>query len=168
VPVNPAPTTAAAQQQFRSVFGHFATGVAVITGQGEDGPAGMTTNALCSLSLEPLLVLVCFDREARTLPIVRSAGRFGVNVLAGGHHPLAGAFASKAPHEEKFAATEYELRDGVPVLNDALAWLACELRETHPGGDHVIAIGEVVSMGEREGEPLIWYRGGYTTVSDGS
>ena len=67
---------------FREVFGRFATGVAVITSAGPGGIGGMTANALCSLSLDPLLALVCFENEARTLPIVRDAGRFGVNVLS--------------------------------------------------------------------------------------
>ena len=66
---------------FREVFGRFATGVAVITSAGPTGTGGMTANAICSLSLDPLLALVCFENGARTLPIVREAGRFAVNVL---------------------------------------------------------------------------------------
>src|SRR3989442_10472457 len=64
---------------FRDVFGHFATGVAVITSAGAASAGGMTANAICSLSLDPLLALVCFENSARTLPIVRESGRFGVN-----------------------------------------------------------------------------------------
>ena len=86
---------------FREVFGRFATGVAVITSAGPGGVGGMTANALCSLSLEPLLVLVCFENEARTLPIVREAGRFAVNVLSRSRRTLAGVFASKLPEAEK-------------------------------------------------------------------
>src|ERR1700744_2539086 len=78
---------------FREVFGRFATGVAVITGAGAGGTGGMTANALCSLSLDPLLALVCFENRARTLPIVRDAGRFGVNLLAVGPEDLAGGVA---------------------------------------------------------------------------
>src|SRR5947209_20309278 len=80
---------------FREVFGGFATGVAVITSAGARSSGGMTANALCSLSLEPLLALVCFENRARTLPIVRESGRFGVNVLAAGQEHIAGVFASK-------------------------------------------------------------------------
>ena len=69
---------------FRSVMGNFATGVTVITATGETGPVGMTANAVCSLSLDPLLLLVCFANEARTLPLVKETRRFGVNVLAAG------------------------------------------------------------------------------------
>src|ERR1700759_2512287 len=86
---------------FREVFGRFATGVAVVTSAGRAGSGGMTANALCSLSLDPLLALVCFDNEARTLPIVQEAGRFAVNVLGDAQEELAGVFASKLPEAEK-------------------------------------------------------------------
>ncbi len=65
----------------------------------------MTANAICSLSLEPLLALVCFENQARTLPIVREAGRFAVNILGAGQEHLAGVFASKLPEAEKLEAS---------------------------------------------------------------
>ena len=67
----------------------------------------MTANALCSLSLDPLLVLVCFENQARTLPIVREAGRFGINLLAAGQQELAGVFASKLPEAEKLEGVDH-------------------------------------------------------------
>jgi 3-hydroxy-9,10-secoandrosta-1,3,5(10)-triene-9,17-dione monooxygenase reductase component len=146
---------------FREVFGRFATGVAVITSTGPRGSGGMTANALCSLSLDPLLALVCFENRARTLPIVRDAGRFGVNVLSSSQEELAGVFASKLPEAEKLDAVEHRIQGGVPIIEGAIAWAACELRELIAGGDHTIAIGEVVSLGLGDGEPLLWFRGGY-------
>src|ERR671933_761084 len=89
-----------APEHFRAVMGRLVTGVTVVTAAGPDGPVGMTANAVCSLSLDPLLLLVCFDRAARTLPVVAEQGRFGVNVLALGQEELAHRFASKAPEEE--------------------------------------------------------------------
>jgi flavin reductase (DIM6/NTAB) family NADH-FMN oxidoreductase RutF len=154
------------RQRFRAVMGHFATGVAVVTGLGREDAVGMTTNALCSLSLDPLLVLVCFDESARTLPVVRESGRFGVNLLRAGQHDVSGQFASKLPLDRKFEAVDYRLEQGVPVLEDALAWVACEVRELLPGGDHTIGIGAVLAMGHDDGgEPLVWYRGAYRTVA---
>jgi 3-hydroxy-9,10-secoandrosta-1,3,5(10)-triene-9,17-dione monooxygenase reductase component len=132
---------------FREVFGRFATGVAVITSTGPSGAGGMTANALCSLSLEPLLALVCFENSARTLPIVREAGRFAVNVLA--------------PESEKLDGVGHRLENGLPVIEGSLAWATCELRELIAGGDHTIAIGEVVSLGLGAGQPLLWYSGQY-------
>jgi 3-hydroxy-9,10-secoandrosta-1,3,5(10)-triene-9,17-dione monooxygenase reductase component len=146
---------------FREVFGRFATGVAVITSTGPSGAGGMTANAICSLSLEPLLVLVCFENAARTLPIVRESGRFAVNVLASTQEHLAGVFASKLPESEKLDGVEHHIEHGVPLIEGALAWAACDLRELIAGGDHTIAIGQVTAMGLGQGEPLLWYAGRY-------
>src|ERR1700722_10988228 len=146
---------------FREVFGRFATGVAVITSAGPGGSGGMTANAICSLSLDPLLALVCFENSARALPIVREAGRFAVNVLSSRQEDLARAFASKLPEAEKLDGVEHRLEFGVPIIEGALAWAACELRELIAGGDHTIGIGQVVALGLGEGEPLLWYGGGY-------
>jgi flavin reductase (DIM6/NTAB) family NADH-FMN oxidoreductase RutF len=159
--------TAVTTELFREVFGRFATGVAVVTSTGAGGSGGMTANALCSLSLDPLLALVCFDNEARTLPIVREARRFGVNVLTSAQEELAGVFASKLPEAEKLDGVAHHLEDGIPIIDGALAWATCELRELIPGGDHTIAIGEVVSMGLGGGVPLVWYGGRYHALPPG-
>jgi flavin reductase (DIM6/NTAB) family NADH-FMN oxidoreductase RutF len=153
--------TGASTEAFREVFGRFATGVAVITSAGPAGVGGMTANALCSVSLEPLLMLVCFENEARTLPIVREAGRFGLNLLNSEQEYLAGVFASKLPESEKLQGVAHELRGGMPIIDGSLAWAVCELRDLVAGGDHMIAIGEVVEMGLGEGRPLLWYGGRY-------
>jgi flavin reductase (DIM6/NTAB) family NADH-FMN oxidoreductase RutF len=146
---------------FREVFGRFATGVAVITSAAPGSCGGMTANALCSLSLDPLLALVCFENGARTLPIVREAGRFAVNVLAADQERLAGVFASKLPESEKLEEVDHRLEHGVPIIEGSLAWAACELNELIAGGDHTIAIGRVISLGLGDGEPLLWYAGRY-------
>jgi flavin reductase (DIM6/NTAB) family NADH-FMN oxidoreductase RutF len=146
---------------FREVFGRFATGVAVVTSTGPSGSGGMTANALCSLSLEPLLALVCFENRARTLPLVRESGRFGLNILSAEQEHLAGVFASKLPESEKLDAVAHRFEHGVPVINGSIAWAACELRELIAGGDHTIAIGQVVGLGLGQGEPLLWYGGQY-------
>ena len=151
---------------FREVFGRFATGVAVITSAGPAGIGGMTANALCSLSLDPLLALVCFQNRARTLPIVREAGRFAVNLLAADQEQLAGVFASKLPEAEKLTGVDHRLEHGVPVIDGSLAWAVCELRELIAGGDHTIAIGHVIDLGLGDGKPLLWYAGRYHDLPD--
>src|SRR5437763_15468068 len=106
---------------FREVFGRFATGVAVITTAGPAGRGGMTANALCSLSLEPLLALVSFANSARTLPIVRETGRFAVNVLSAEQEHMAGVFASKMPEAEKLDSVGPRYEDGLPILDCTIA-----------------------------------------------
>jgi 3-hydroxy-9,10-secoandrosta-1,3,5(10)-triene-9,17-dione monooxygenase reductase component len=150
---------------FREVFGRFATGVAVITSAGPGGSGGMTANALCSLSLDPLLALVCFENRARTLPIVREAERFAVNLLSAEQEELARVFASKLPESEKLESVPHRLEDGIPVIDGSLAWAVCELRELMPGGDHTIAIGEVVALGLGDGAPLLWFEGRYHALA---
>lgn len=146
---------------FRSVIGRFATGVTVVTALAPEGPVGMTANAITSLSLDPLLLLVCFDQGARTLRVVRETHAFGVNVLGREQAALAQTFASKAPEAEKFAGVPHDLHDGVPVIRSAHAWIGCRLDRLVPGGDHVIGIGAVVAAETGAGEPLLWHGGRY-------
>lgn len=150
------------QRAFRDTLGSFPTGVALVTGSGPDGPAGLTTNAFSALSLHPPLVLVCFDRGSRTLEVVRASRRFAVNVLRAGDEDLARLFAGKQPHPEKFAAVTHTAAHGVPVLDTALAWLVCDLEALHPGGDHEIGVGAVTALGrDPAGEPLVFFEGAY-------
>ncbi len=151
---------------FREVFGHFATGVAVITASGPAGTGGMTANALCSVSLEPPLALVCLENGARTLPIIRGSQHFALNVLHAGQQELALRFASKMPEAAKLEGIPHRLERGMPVIDDVLAWAVCTLHDLLPGGDHTIAIGKVVELGQGQGqgEPLVWYRGGYRAL----
>jgi 3-hydroxy-9,10-secoandrosta-1,3,5(10)-triene-9,17-dione monooxygenase reductase component len=153
--------------RYREVIGSFSTGVAVVTCYGPDGPAGLTTNAITSVSLEPLLLLVCFDNGSRTLPAVRAARRFAVNVLRAGQEELARVFASKRVAREKFEAATHVEAHGVPVLDGALAWLACDLFALHPAGDHTIGLGAITHLhADPEGEPLVWFRGAYGTFAE--
>jgi flavin reductase (DIM6/NTAB) family NADH-FMN oxidoreductase RutF len=147
---------------FRAVMGHFATGVTVITAP---GPVGMTANAVTSLSLDPVLLLVCFARNARTLPVVEQTRRFGVNVLAQGQEDLARRFAGKA--EGKFDDVPHTLHDqDIPILAGTLAWVGCRLEQLVPGGDHVIGIGCVTAAETGSGAPLVWYRGRYGAFTE--
>jgi 3-hydroxy-9,10-secoandrosta-1,3,5(10)-triene-9,17-dione monooxygenase reductase component len=156
---------AADAQRYREVVAHFATGVTVVTASGPRGPAGLTTNAVTSLSLDPVLLLVCFDNGSRTLTAVGESRRFAVNVLRAGQEDLARVFASKRVAREKFSAVTHTVAHGVPVLDDALAWLACDLVELHSGGDHTIGIGAVTHLdAPGGGSPLVFYRGAYTTL----
>ncbi len=152
-------------RDYRDAIGRFATGVTIVTCAGPDGPTGLTTNAITSLSLDPLLLLVCFDNTSRTLDVVRDAGRFAVNVLRDDQTDLATVFASKAAPNEKFADVTHRVEHGLPVLDDALAWFACDLHDLLPGGDHTIGLGRVTAVHhEPDGSPLLWFGGGYRAL----
>ncbi len=142
------------------------TGVSVISAAGESGPAGLTVGAVASLSLDPPLMLACLDRGSRTLAAVERARRFGINVLAGDQAELARAFATKAPHPEKWAAAAWRERSGVPIIDGVAVWAACELRDLHDGGDHVVATGTVLDLAANDLDPLVFYRGEYMSLGE--
>lgn len=151
---------------YRSAIGHFATGVTVVTSTGPNGPSGLTASAVCSLSLDPLLMIVCIDTGSRTLEAIRRSGRLAVNVLAHDQQGLAATFASKAPEAAKFADVGHSEVDGAPVLAGVVAWLTGRVHDLLPGGDHVIGVAEVESVGAPGGEPLIHFRGAYHTLTE--
>jgi flavin reductase (DIM6/NTAB) family NADH-FMN oxidoreductase RutF len=147
--------------RFRAAMAMLPTGVTVVSAAGPDGPAGATANAVCSLSIEPMLMLACLDRGSRTLLAVQAANRFGISVLHEGQEQTARAFATKAPVAEKWDGVSWSERDGIPAIDDALAWIACDLRDVIAGGDHVIVTGEVRDLATGEGGPLVFSGGEY-------
>src|SRR5919109_76023 len=151
---------------FREVCGHFVTGVCIVTSFGENGPSGLTANAFSSVSLDPPMIMVCFDRSARTLAAVEHSRRFAVHFLTHSQEETALRFASKDPEEEKFAAVSWTERSGVPVIEGCLAALACELEQLVPGGDHLIGLGRVVDLWRGTGEPLVFFRGDYWRLGE--
>jgi 3-hydroxy-9,10-secoandrosta-1,3,5(10)-triene-9,17-dione monooxygenase reductase component len=147
--------------RFRAAMGLLPTGVTVVSASGADGPAGATANAVCSLSIEPMLMLACLDRGSRTLLAVQAANRFGVSVLHAGQEEVARSFATKAPVADKWTGVTWSERDGIPAIDDALVWIACDLRDVIAGGDHVIVTGEVRDLAAGAGDPLVFSDGEY-------
>src|SRR6266508_4065131 len=116
-------------REFRYGCSRFVTGVSVVTSFGTEGPSGMTANAVTSLSPAPPLMIVCFDRTARTLSAVEHSRRLAIQFLAHDQEQVAGRFASKAAEAQKFELVEWSDRGGVPALVGCLAGLGCEVRE---------------------------------------
>jgi flavin reductase (DIM6/NTAB) family NADH-FMN oxidoreductase RutF len=152
-------------EELRRAMALVPTPVTVVTAPGEAAAAGATANAVASLSLDPPLMLVCLDRRSRTLAAVRSSGRFAVNVLGAESEGHARAFATPVPHEEKWQGVPATERGGAPVLDEAIVWVVCELRDLLDGGDHVIVTGLVEELGSREGVPLLFHAGGYRPLA---
>jgi flavin reductase (DIM6/NTAB) family NADH-FMN oxidoreductase RutF len=156
------------QADFRKAMGSFATGVTVITVDHEGEVHGMTANAFTSVSLDPLLVLVCVDRRARTHAHLHAKKRFGVNVLAEDQRPISEYYAlASATHQnaEQEAGARFDRTNhGTPVLHGALAYLECRLHSAQDAGDHTIFIAEVEDVVVREGNPLLYFRGNYRKI----
>jgi flavin reductase (DIM6/NTAB) family NADH-FMN oxidoreductase RutF len=146
---------------FRSAVGLLPTGVTVVTAIGPNGRSGATASAVGSLSLDPMLMLVCLDRGSRTLRSVQAAGGFGINVLAAGQEAVARQFSTKLEEADKWEGIESSERDGIPALDGTVLWIGCELQDVLMGGDHVILTGAVADLEARGGEPLIHHLGAY-------
>ena len=144
--------------RFRQVIGHFATGVAVITTRHEGSDHGMTASAVSSVSLEPPTLLVCANMQAPTQAAILAAGAFAVNILGEGDNAIAERFAR--PRADKFDGLPHRYGTlGLPLLNQALAGIECEVTDSVIGGTHRVFLGAVRDARVEDGTPLTYYRG---------
>ena len=156
---------------FRSALGTFATGVTIITVDHDGEVHGMTANAFSSVSLDPMLILVCVDHRARTHAHLHSRKRFGINVLRSDQQAISEYYARAFENHqraEEAGATFERTAHGTPVLQGGLAYLECRLQSAQPAGDHTIFIAEVEDVVVREGEPLLFFRGRYREIAQAS
>jgi len=153
--------------ELREAMGQFATGVTVITSVGADGePVGTTANAVTSLSLDPPLILVCFDLSSTTLTAIRGHGAFAVNILGHRQRQLSANFAKRGLAAVWDGVTHRRGPTGSPRLADVIAVIECSVEHALPGGDHEIVIGRVrhVETSGEDATPLLFWRGKYTSI----
>jgi flavin reductase (DIM6/NTAB) family NADH-FMN oxidoreductase RutF len=152
---------------FRHAIGHFATGVTIVTSVGVAGePVGTTANAVSSLSLEPPLILVCFDRSSQTLEAVLAPGAFAVNVLGSRQQHLSANFARRGLAAAWDGVRHRRGRTGSPRLEGVIASLECTVEHRLEGGDHEIIVGRVreVETSGDDAAPLVFWRGRYMSL----
>ena len=156
--------------EFRKAMGSFATGVTILTLDLDGEVHGMTANAFASVSLDPLLVLVCVDHKTRTHAHLHAKKRFGINVLSEEQQGISEYYARPDrthEHAETEAGASFNrTKHGTPMLQGALAYLECHLHSSEEAGDHTIFIAEVEDVVVREGEPLLFFRGKYQKVGE--
>jgi 3-hydroxy-9,10-secoandrosta-1,3,5(10)-triene-9,17-dione monooxygenase reductase component len=154
-------TLAPEPSTMRTVLGHFATGVAVVTSMHDGEPVGMACNSFTSVSLEPPLVLFCAASSSTTWPRIQAAGKWAVNILGEDDEEVCRLFAQK--DADRFAHMIFRPgMSGAPILDGALAFVDCVTEVEHAAGDHLIVVGRVLELGyQSEGKPLLFYRGGY-------
>ena len=146
-------------RDFRHALGQFATGVAVVTTTGADGPVGMTINSFASLSLDPPLVLWSPAKASARYPAFRDAGHFSIHILAQDQETVARGFA-RGPSPFARAAPELSA-NGCPVLAGCAARFDCSRWGNHDGGDHRIIIGRVDRAHCTGRDPLVFMNGCY-------
>jgi flavin reductase (DIM6/NTAB) family NADH-FMN oxidoreductase RutF len=163
--------------EFRKAMGCFATGVTIITLDLDGEVHGMTANAVASVSLDPLLVLVCVGHVAQTHGHIHAKKRFGINILAESQRSISEYYArpvqvqvhaeqgrEQVRAEAEAGALFDRTAHGTPVLHGALAYLECKLQSSREAGDHTIFIAEVEGVVVRPGDPLLFFRGKYRKI----
>jgi len=155
------------KEEFRRTMRQFASGVTIVTTRRGDELHGMTATAFASVSLEPLLVLVCVEKTAESHDILKESGVFAVNILSDEQESLSRQFADKSegvihrlesiPHRSGST--------GAPIIEGCLAYLECRIVTIYEGGDHSIFLGQVEEARVlRDGRPLIFFRSAYRSI----
>ncbi len=151
-------------EAFRETFSAVPVPVSIVTASRYGEPHGTTVSSFCSLSADPPLLLVALDEVSNTLEIVLETRRFGVNVLAVGQEDVARAAARKGPG--KFDAIGWRDEGGLPRIDGAAGWLACEMEDELPGGDHVIVVGLVTACESSAAKPLLYHRRTFSELTE--
>ncbi|WP_406494415.1 flavin reductase family protein [Streptomyces sp. NBC_00846] len=148
-------------RDYKTVLGHFCTGVTVVTSIDRGGPAGFTCQSFSALSLDPPLVLVCVRKESATWPGIRRSGLFAVSVLAADQQAIGDRFARSGV--DRFAGTEWRPSPaGIPLISGALAWVECSVVDEIDAGDHNVVVAAVTGLEAGTAhDPLLFYRGRY-------
>lgn len=146
--------------RFRSVLGHFASGVVLVTGMHEGHPTGLTCQSFFSLSLDPPLIAIAPGKSSTSWPKASSSGNFCVNMLSSDQEDLAYTFSQTGA--DKFAGVGWSPgANGAPRLHGSLAWLECSVADSHEAGDHWLVTARVTDLEHGHGQPLLFYRGGF-------
>ncbi len=149
-------------RHFRTVLGHFPTGVVAVTSLNSDGhPVGMTVGSFTSVSLDPPLVAFLPDKRSSTFPVIRESGRFCVNILSAAQEGVCRQLARK--QDEKFTSIDWSMSPAMtPRIADSIGWIECEIDSVIDAGDHDVVIGKVLALDVHVlHSPLIFFQGGY-------
>ena len=159
----------AGEADLRAMMARFATGVTVVAARHGPLLAGMTANAIASISLDPPLLMASINRASETHVAILGSHSFAVSVLGVEQRAIADCFArpTTAAKLQRFCdAPWHEAETGSPVLDGAIAFFDCRLTESHPAGTHTVFIGEIVAAGyEESGEPLLWFGSSYRRLA---
>lgn len=146
---------------FRDAMGKFATGVTVLLTENEGEVHGMTANGFMSVSLDPKLVVISIGHKAKFLEKVATSRQYTVNILAEDQEHYSRHFAGRPNGEIAFGQLA-----SLPVLEGAIAQVACEVVSEHVEGDHTLFIGKVIDLKLEDKNPLLFYSGKYRQLAE--
>ncbi|BBZ36817.1 flavin reductase family protein [Mycolicibacterium confluentis] len=155
------PTEQDLSAEYRTVMGHFPTGVVVVSGISGGAPVGLTVQSFMALSLQPRMILLSVDRGSTSWPLIAAGGKLAVNVMAQGQEGVAMTFAKSGT--DKFAEISWAAgpETGSPLIEGCQAWIEAEVAQTYDGGDHVIVTAHVLAMrtaSDDDSQPLVFFR----------
>lgn len=143
---------------FRDAMGKFATGITVVTTEDNGDIIGMTVNAFMSISLDPKLIAISIGDRATMYTTLQKTKKFGVSILKEDQQHLSMIFARQIEKDRKI---NYTYQNGIPVIENTLATISCSVKDMVKAGDHMIFIAEVTDIAINEGEPILYFNGGY-------
>ena len=142
----------------KTVLRHFPYGMYAVTVMSEGEDHGLTANWVMQAAFTPPMVVVALENDSKSLPMIRDARGFAVNVLAASQRELAaqlGRSSRRNPSKLHGVPARPAPITGAPILTEGLGWLECRFVATMPAGDHTLVLGEVVEAGlERDGQAL--------------
>ena len=141
----------------REVMSSYPTGVAIVTSEFQGELRGMAANSFTSVSLDPPIILVCFQRSARTCEAAKRSGRFAVHILRHDQVETARAFVGR--DARRFEVVPHSLDEhGTPILDERLALLVCSTYSVVVAGDHEVLFGEIERCESSDDQPLLFHR----------
>ena len=151
------------EADFRSAMRRLASGVAIVAAQGVDGPVGMAATSITSLTIEPPALLLCVNQAAGIHPSLAPGRAISVNILSRHQREVSAAFGGAVAREKRFGLGRWSTdHNGLPMLDEAQANLACRIDSMMAFGTHSIVIARVEAVRLCDGvDPLIYQDGGY-------
>ncbi|WP_251551421.1 flavin reductase family protein [Neobacillus muris] len=152
---------------FKKIMGLYPTGVTIVTTSDEKGnPVGLTVNSFASVSISPLMVLWCIDKNSSSLDAFLQADKYAVHTLSEQQKEACWAFAGK--EKDRFSKVHWESSsNGLPIIKDSLGVFECKTVSKSEAGDHIILLGEVIDLSITDQSPLLYYNRNVGPIPEG-
>ncbi|WP_311269518.1 flavin reductase family protein [Sphingobium sp. WCS2017Hpa-17] len=150
-------------QGLRGAMRRLASGVAIVTATGPEGPVGMAATSITSLTFDPPAVLICVNQSASLHACLSPGCPIGISLLARDQRDVSAAFGGAVAREARFGVGSWSHDGhGLPILDDAQANLTCTIDSITPYGTHSIVIARVEAVRLSDlVDPLIYQDGAY-------